>query len=268
MDFSAEQDLKNHLLNNNDELKKKLKITIWFLVILFFIFIIMAIIVVAVREKNSDHLIIEPRSGKHTHTIIFLPGLSEKPENFEDLFSKNLTFKNQNNTKIIILHSSSITLSYDGNETFSWFDIHSLPINSSECYSYEGMKNSSDILKDFIEEEAKILKGKYSKIIIGGNNIGAMVSLYTGFKVIKEKLGGIFSINGILPEKDDILPGKEDLQVLYAYEENNIFIQSDNSDNIKKKLNVSDVEFKTYTNSDIDIKKIEDLEQFLNRTLI
>ena len=83
------------------------------------IYIILAIIILILAitikinylNKNKDEIQILPplifnsTSGNHTHTIIFMPGFSNQPEDFRNTFVNKIQFAKKNDTTIIILRS-------------------------------------------------------------------------------------------------------------------------------------------------------------------
>lgn len=196
-----------------------MKIFSFFLLIISSISILFLFLFKYNKSTNPSHLYFEPSSGNHTHTIIFMPGLTNTPEDFQKVLTQRIPMKKRNTTKVILLRSPQqkvTVLNYTKNH--SWFDIYYFPLNSSDSYNFEELKKSSIVLQQIIKEEANILGGKYDKIIIGGHSQGAMISLYTGY-IIKYLLGGIISFSGVLPpiKKENILADKKNLNVFYAY---------------------------------------------------
>ena len=98
-------DSENQLLNNKEITSdksspwNKQKILIVSIIILVVLIIIITLIVVfSLRDSNNDDieerppLIFNSTSGNHTHTIIFMPGYSNTPENFINQFTKKINF--------------------------------------------------------------------------------------------------------------------------------------------------------------------------------
>jgi len=224
----------NDLQLDDNNKKKKIRIIILILLLLLLIGLTIVFIIIISKkdndnnkdnnngdpsDKKSSHLYIEPSSGVHTHTLIFMPGLTNIPEDFAPVFTDYIPFNKKNTTKLVILRSQlqDVTV-LNGTKNYSWFDIYSFPINSPDTYNFEELKKSSNLLKEIIEEEVGILGKNYEKIIIGGHSQGAMISLYTGYS-FKNKLGGVISWSGALPpiKREDISNEKEDLNVFFAY---------------------------------------------------
>ena len=227
-----ENEIDQEMIDNeaglvNENKKKKLMMIFIVIGVTVFIILLLIIIIFSSKEKSKEKgnendkkgdLYIEPSSGVHTHTLIFLPGLTNQPEDFERVLRERIPFVKRNTTKIVILRSKLREVSvFNGNLNYSWFDIYSFPLNSTDCYNYKDLKDSSNLLKNKIKEEVELLNGNYSKIIIGGHSQGAVLSLYTGFKNLEQLVGGIISFSGFLPEQDDVLPNKNNLNVFYAY---------------------------------------------------
>ena len=121
-----------------DELTPKSKQKIFLLVLLIFllvIIIIVALIIFTLKDIQKEDditvlspLIINSTSGNHTHTIIFMPGYTNQPEDFEKFFKTKINFDKKNDTTIVILRSPLVNVSLTNSKNYSWFDIYSLPI--------------------------------------------------------------------------------------------------------------------------------------------
>ena len=173
------------------------------------------------QEKQEEKieilapLIYEPSSGKHIYSIIFTPGFSNQPEDYRKTFEQKINFDKKNETKIIILRSPLKYVTAVNSTNYSWFDIYTFPITSNSDYNFEELKNSAKILEKMVDNEAKILNGKYENIIIGGHSQGAFLSLYHGYNTNKN-LGGLFAFSGVLPP-GEISKNKNNFKVYYGY---------------------------------------------------
>ena len=223
--------LSNRLTSNNESQKNsispenKLKNTKRFLLvsIMFFLCIIatggIIYFLITINnsiKNNTNPIYILPSSGNHTHTIIFMHGLDNIPENFIEMFNTSFNIKNKNTTKIVLLRAPEMKMSYNNLKQTSWFNIYSFPINSQNTYNFEDAKNSANYLKKIIDEESKILNNTYNKIFIGGHSQGACISLYTGYTV-DYLLGGVIVCSGILFPQVKIFYEKEKLNVFLAH---------------------------------------------------
>ena len=215
--------------DNEINIKKRNKLAIIIILIIILIAVITLIIIIVNTNKGknesptpsptpkSPHLYFEPSSGVHTHTIIFMPGLTNTPEDFADVLTKRISISRRNTTKVVILRSSLQNVTVLNNTiNYSWFDIYSFPINSSSTYNFTELKAASKTLEQIIQEEVTLLDGKYDKIIIGGHSQGAMLSMYTSYTQ-EYMLGGVISFSGFFPPQGEILPNKEKLNVYFAF---------------------------------------------------
>ena len=224
------------------------------------------------RDNNINilpPLIINSTSGNHTHTIIFLPGLTNVPEDFEEVFTGNrITFDKEKDTKILILRSPLVYVSYFDSKNYSWFDIYDFPLENDSDYNFTDLKESANILGKVIDNEAKILNGKYENIIIGGHSQGACISLYHGYNT-KKKLGGIFSWSGVLPP-GEIRQDKNDLKVYFGYgDQDNIILPSFFNESIQR---IKDFDgFDLYIYKDhlhfVNDDETDDVSNFLNNII-
>ena len=210
---------------NEINTKKKYKIIIFITLIIILIILISLIIIILLLNKDKNepsttensNLYFEPSSGVHTHTIIFMPGLTNKPEDFVNVLTNRISISKRNTTKVVILRApiQNVTV-LNGEKNYSWFDIYSFPINSSNIYNFTEVKSASKTLDKIIQEEVALLDGKYDKIIVGGHSQGAIVSMYTSYTQ-EYMLGGVISFSGFFPPQGEILQNKEKLNVYFAF---------------------------------------------------
>ena len=210
---------------NEINTKKKYKIIIFITLIIILIILISLIIIILLLNKDKNepsttensNLYFEPSSGVHTHTIIFMPGLTNKPEDFVNVLTNRISISKRNTTKVVILRApiQNVTV-LNGEKNYSWFDIYNFPINSSNNYNFTEVKSASKTLDKIIQEEVALLDGKYDKIIVGGHSQGAIVSMYTSY-IQEYMLGGVISFSGFFPPQGEILQNKEKLNVYFAF---------------------------------------------------
>ena len=105
-------------------------------------------------------LVLNSTSGKHTHTIIFMPGFTSVPEDFIIVFNGRLNYKKKNDTNIVILRSPLAYNSYYNAFNYSWFDIYNFPLRNDSDYNFNDLKKSARILHEVIKNEANALGGK------------------------------------------------------------------------------------------------------------
>ena len=204
--------------------KKKLLIILLIILIIVALVLILYFIISSIKPKKSDNndselpkpLYILPEAGYHTQTLIFIPGLSNTPEDFVNFINNTITIPNKNTTKIVLLRSPIVPTSYDGSKNYSWFDIYNIPINTSSSYNFEDAKKSAKIIENIIEEEVKLLNGSYNRIILGGHSQGGCLSLHIAYTT-NYNLGAIIDCNGILFPQTEIVENKENLNVFIAH---------------------------------------------------
>ena len=209
------------------ETEKKTHIIYYiFLIIIFTLIIIIIILLLVIKEPENTSkekeeeetlkpLIFNSTSGNHTHTIIFMPGFSNTPENFINVFTNKIKFSKKNDTTIIILRSPLVEVTAVKSKNYSWFDVYDVPITNQSDYNFEDLKKSAKILENVINSEVNLLQGKYENIIIGGHSQGGFISLYQGYNTDKN-LGGLFIFSAVLPP-GNINPNKDNLETYYGY---------------------------------------------------
>lgn len=218
---------------------------------------------------NQDNIVKEPSSGVHTHTMIFIHGLGTAPELYEESLKKMDIIK-RNTTKIIYLRAPTQNITcYGGISDLSWFDIYYMPLNSSSAVNLEEFKKASDYLYNEIKKEAEILGGQFDKIIIGGHSQGGCLSLSTAYSM-EEMIGGVISFSGVLFPEIEIKPGKEKLNVYYAYgDADTIIIPSLFEDYIERIKDYEGFKKYVYPNHKHSIIKDEknDAQEFINKIM-
>ena len=262
--------------SNNDSFSKKYKKIIIISVILCIILSISVIIIILkiTKKKNGESttiptpIYINPINN-YSHCIIWLHGLDNKPENFVDLFTKDIEINKINNTKIILLRAPYMNMTYNNENVTSWFDILSFPLNSSDTYNFEDAKKSSNVLRRIIEQEAKIL-GDYQKIFIGGHSQGACISLFTGYN-FEKLLGGVIVCSGFLFKQTEIKGDKKRLNVYIGHGDKDISIPFEfHKETIKRIEGYESVKKYYYNGHGHSIMETEkkDIEIFLNDLII
>ena len=214
-------------------------------------------------------IIIDPIS-EYTHCIIWLHGMDNSPEMYQNMFKMEVPFAKKENTKIILMHAPYQIMSFNKLNFTSWFDIFWFPINSSESYNFIEATFSKRILEKIINQEAKKLKGNYKNIFIGGHSQGACMSLYTAYN-FKELLGGVLACSGVLFPQGEIIGNKNKLKVFLAHGDNDKIIHFDfHNETVKRIENFEGVKKYYYKNHGHEIAKYEkiDMGKFINDTII
>ena len=171
---------------------------------------------------STKPLVIGPKDN-YSNCIIFLHGLNDSAEHFKEFFEK-INFKKKNSTKLIIMQAPKRDIEHNKmKQAPTWYDTYWNPKNSSKLYNFEEATKSRDIIKEIINQEAKLLNGNYSKIIIGGHSQGASLSLYTGY-TMDYLLGGVISLCRALFEQVNFNENKNKLNVFLLHRENDKII--------------------------------------------
>ena len=200
-------------------LNKKKKIIIISVVVALVLIIVITIVLVFTLKKRQEQvpenhgpIIYNATSGNHTHTIIFMPGYSNQPEDYKNQFENKIKFTKKPDTTIVILRSPKRNITFNKSVNFAWYDIIKTPLSNFSDLDLDGLKNSAKVLENYIDNEANVLNGDYGKIIIGGHSQGASIALYQAYTG-KHLLGGVYAFSGFLP------PGNvtEDKRKLNAY---------------------------------------------------
>ena len=267
----TDQDKKESCLKNY---KKQIILITIILLIIIIPFVITILIIFNNKngkdknESTTQPIYINP-GDNYTHCIIWLHGLDNKPENFIDLFTKDIILNKINNTKIILLRAPIMKMTYNKENYTSWFDILSFPLNSSDTYNFEDAKKSSIVVKNYIEQEVKIL-GDFKKIFIGGHSQGACISLYTGYN-FEKLIGGVIVCSGFLFQQGEIIGDKNSLNVYLGHGDKDIAIPFEfHKETIKRIEDYKGVKKYYYEGHGHSImeKEKKDIEDFLNNLMI
>ena len=278
----------NQVTKNSEPMQFKYKL----IIIIAISFIIVGIITVTVLillkkddSNNNEHeddddeeedpievlppIIINP-TEEYTHCIIWLHGLDNSPENFQKLFVEEIPFIKQNNTKIILMRAPYQNVTYWGNNMTSWFDLFTFPIDDPDCYNFTDVNNSRRMLAKVIRQEAKLLKGQYQNIFVGGHSQGACISLYTAYN-LKKLIGGVLVCSGILFEQAEIVGDKNKLKVFLAHGDKDLSIPfAYHKKTVKRIENFEGVKkfyYEGHGHSIADFEKV-DMGGFLNDSMI
>ena len=221
-----EKDKEKKLINEEEfqfddsssNFKQRLIVFIVLLILFLIIFISMIVLYTLNNEEKSEDdgpLVFNSTSGNHTHTIIFMPGYGNSPEDFKKFFIKRINFTKKNDTTIIILRSPINYVSVQKSKNHSWFDIYNFPLDNFSDINLEDLKKSAKILEGVVNNEVNLLNGNYEKIIVGGHSQGAAISLYQAY-TSQKKYGGVFAFSGFL-SPGEISDDKRNMKVYFGY---------------------------------------------------
>ena len=278
----------NQFTKTSEPMQFKYKLIIIIAISFIIVGIITVTILILLKKDNSNNneqeddedeeedpiellppIIINP-TEEYTHCIIWLHGLDDSPENFQKLFVEEIPFIKQNNTKIILMRAPYQNVTYWGNNMTSWFDLFTFPIDDPDCYNFTDVNNSRRMLAKVIRQEAKLLKGQYQNIFVGGHSQGACISLYTAYN-LKKLIGGVLVCSGILFEQAEIVGDKNKLKVFLAHGDKDLAIPfTYHKETVKRIENFEGVKkfyYEGHGHSIADFEKV-DMGGFLNDSMI
>ena len=213
-------------------------------------------------------LIFNSTSGNHTHTIIFMPGFSNQPEDFRNTFVNKIQFTKKKDTTIIILRSPLTYVTAIKSKHYSWFDAYKTHLDDFSSINFEDLKKSAKVLEQVVNNEVNILNGDYSKIIVGGHSQGAIISLYQAYTTNKT-YGGIFAFSGVLPP-GDISDDKRKMKSWIGYgDKDNVIAPSFMEQTFERIKEFEGVEMHIYPNHTHYVKTEEakDAAKFLDKII-
>ena len=148
-------------------------------------------------EMTADgEITIEPLSGEHETTLIFLHGLGGSAISFGPLFGDDLLSPLSTKTKIRLISAPEVQISEDGEKQRSWYDVRNgNKLINPEIYDMNDAKRVSLQIIEVIKEEVKNLGGKSKNVYLGGYNQGAAMALHVGLEY-KQPLGAIIGMSG------------------------------------------------------------------------
>lgn len=251
----------------------KKKIIIFSVLGAILIILIVTLIVVFTLKSGDDIEVLPPfilnsTSGNHTHTVIFMPGLSNIPEHFNNTFSNKMQFTKKKDTTIIILRSPLAHVTALNGKNYSWFDTYNIPLDDFSDINLDELKKSAKVLEKVVNNEVNILGGDYSKIIVGGHSQGASIALYQAYTTNKT-YGGIFSFSGILPP-GDINNDKRNLSAWVGYgDKDNIIIPSFMERSLQRIKDFEGLNITIYANHDhkVSTQEAKDAAKFLDKII-
>ena len=214
-------------------------------------------------QKNDIYLI--PKEQQHTNTLIWFHGLGDNPNGYLDIFNSYYSpipffFK------IILLCAPTAKLTLLNEETTSWFDIYQPGFRNAKSYNYEDVKKDKIKIQNIVEEEVKLLNGKYDKIFMGGFSQGACLSLDFAF-TFEKKIGGVIACSGILFYETEIKKENKDINIFIAHGKYDNVINFDISmksyDRIKdfKNVEIHDIMMK----HNICEEEVEEIRKFIKK---
>lgn len=152
------------------------------------------------ETKKDKTIVLTPKSGKYNYILIFLHGLFETPQSIVGKFDKSDN-PLSSSFKIILPAAPVQKCSPAGGKKInSWYDVYrnaptKIPLKEEEMNLMQ-YDQSSQIIKNLINQEVSKVNGDYSRIFVGGFSQGACLTYDIGLN-FNHLLGGIFSLCGI-----------------------------------------------------------------------
>ena len=153
------------------------------------------------KETRKDKtIILTPKSGKYNYVLIFLHGLFETPQSIVGKFDRSDN-PLSSSFKIILPAAPVQKCSPAGGKKInSWFDVYrsaptKIPLKEEEM-NLKQYDESSQKIKNLINQEASKLNGDYKRIFVGGFSQGACLTYDIGLS-FNHLIGGIFALCGI-----------------------------------------------------------------------
>ena len=237
----------------NDELpaNSKQRMIVFISLIILFLMSLIGLAFFFISATDEDIEVLPPlvfnATSNHTHTIIFMPGYTNQPEDFRNFFIRRINFEKKNDTKIIILRSPLTYVSYSKSKNYSWFDVYDIPMDDFSDINLKDLKKSAKVLEKVVNDEVNLLNGDYGKIIVGGHSQGASISLYQAYKT-KKNYGGVFAFSGILPP-GDISDNKRKMKVYFGYgDKDNVILPSFINKSLERIMNFEGFDLHIYEN--------------------
>ena len=237
----------------NDELpaNSKQRMIVFISLIILFLMSLIGLAFFFISATDEDIEVLPPlvfnATSNHTHTIIFMPGYTNQPEDFRNFFIRRINFEKKNDTKIIILRSPLTYVSYSKSKNYSWFDVYDIPMDDFSDISLKDLRKSAKVLEKVVNDEVNLLNGDYGKIIVGGHSQGASISLYQAYKT-KKNYGGVFAFSGFLPP-GDISDNKRKMKVYFGYgDKDNVILPSFINKSLERIMNFEGFDLHIYEN--------------------
>ena len=247
---------KEEFQTDQSSLKSKKRIIVLISILIFILIIIISLILIYTLNNNNETnneddvevlppLVFNSTSRNHTHTIIFMPGLSNPPEDFKNVFTKRINFTKKNDTTIIILRSPLSYVTVQKSKNYSWFDIYDFPLDNFSDINLDDLKKSAKVLEKVVNNEVNLLNGNYEKIIVGGHSQGAAISLYQAY-TSQKKYGGVFAFSGFL-SPGEISEDKRNMKVYFGYgDQDDVIIPSFINKTLERVMNFEGFDLHIY----------------------
>lgn len=147
------------------------------------------------KEQNLITLTPKDKNYPINSSLIFMHGLGDSGEGYVNTFQDS-SRPVPNTTRVLLPTAPLSPVSFAGGQLMnSWFDFKGFT-SENDVSQQDIMKNTKMII-ELVHQEAKKFNGDYKKVFVGGFSQGASIALSVGLN-IKEKIGGVVALSGIL----------------------------------------------------------------------
>ena len=221
------------------------------------------------RITKGNDIQLLPKSGKYDYVYIFIHGLFNSPSTYFDFFdTKDSPIPS--NFKIIMPCAPEQNADFNkGRPTTSWFNISTKygGVIYEDTIDYKQLEESSNRIKEIINEEAKLLNNDFSKIFVSGFSQGSFLSYYIGLS-FEHLLGGIACFCGFPLRKTKIVENnRKNLNIFAAFGTKDDFVEIEFSKGQMNKIlgKNEHLVMKEYKNYDhqIYVEELKDMKKFI-----
>ena len=220
-------------------------------------------------DYKDFNVYMTPKDGKYTHVILFLHGYGDVATSYIDFFCHTKVLPKSTPTKIILLQSPYEKVQYNQPIDTSWFTVYDIPLVSRDSYNYSDAEKSAKKVEEIINEEAKLLNGKYENIYVGGFSQGACISLIIGL-TFEHIIGGAICLSGYLFPEVEIKEENKKINIFIGHGEKDEMISySMASQELERIKDFKGLKFYNYpgVGHTVTEKEINDLNKFLTECM-
>ena len=220
-------------------------------------------------EYKDFNVYMTPKDGKYTHVILFMHGYGDVASSYIDFFRHAKVLPKNISTKIILLQSPYEKVHCNQPINTSWFTVYDIPLVSRDSYDYPDAEKSAKKVEEIINEEVKLLNGKYENIYVGGFSQGACISLIIGL-TFEHTIGGVICLSGYLFPEIEIREENKDLNIFVGHgEADNVISYLTSNEEMKRISNFKGYRGYSYPEKGHTIteKEVLDLNKFLTECL-
>ena len=220
-------------------------------------------------EYKDFNVYMTPKDGKYTHVILFMHGYGDVASSYIDFFGYSNVLPKNTPTKIILLQSPYEKVYSNQPVNASWFTIYDISMVSKDSYDYLDAEKNAKKVEEVINEEAKLLNGKYENIYVGGFSQGACISLMIGLS-FEHAIGGVICLSGYLFPQIKIREENKNINIFVGHgDKDEMLSYSMISQELERIKDFKGFKMHTYPGAGHTItqKEISDLNKFLTECM-